>query len=1691
MKQVLLFCFALLAGLNLHAQIEKIETYQIGTQIDYYIGECGNEIPEAQGKLSFCDRAGNLGVVEKSLGLNERGTERMITNLYNDTEVYVTRNGVSMYKSDGTWENIPNVAFQNPELDSYNNDGAVTDGVVLPDGKLILYVNGAGFYIHTYDLLTKELTLSVSTETTGNGFPAIRNITYDTQTGKTYVFMISGGDRYLYEYTGNGFTLLNDSNDLFPVFSNANVTTTAIKDGILYVGGPNGLFTIDLQNPSTITKYDATDTGLLPFNRVNDFEIADDGMIWLAQQATSNNAGGVTKFDIINETYEVYTQENPGASVVDILPNSIALNADGRVHITISNYAAIADLVFTGGSPVWTFIENADFDALGVPITYTPDEVYIVDGKIYYITNDFSSGTTDNYEVVIRDGNDWTGRNDDAPGNISFWMARRFQEAHPTNDGGSWWLNEFDDIIVRVDGNNNLTPDRRVRPSSRQGAIDTDNNYVGILSPPMQGSDIYKVISPTAYKFASENNGGARSVAQYNDQIWVFNKDFGTVEIYIDNGLVQTYDIDPAISLTSYFRTAVDSNGIFWSVRTVNGTPSLIRFDRATENTTEIVLTSDFGTVRSIFPAPDGGIWLLSNTDAILYKDGLEYAFPRELLGSGSIQAGTVDTNGKLHVLNSVGAISTIENPTDTDPIIESTVVVGNAGLLPSEGTNAGGQLLVDANGDYWIKLTKGLYKLVDNDTTPYYRTTGITKGIISGRLYVDLNENGTYDDGEQIAGQGVAINVNGEVVQVITNADGVYKFFTQEENTTHKVILTTLGDEYFTPDRIKDVTVTSLNQNYENNDFVLFVKDYESLLFKTGDRVGSWGFDRPGFENTFTTAVTNMSATKTFTELDITYLFVNKNGGEVPEILNVVFTKLDGDGLTLLHSSININPRNNRWSVNLSPSLYTSEEVALTFTTTEAPNKREAIFTIPEILPRDTWMIEIKTAIFNPANNGTVVGHNISTVNSPDFNNGPNGTPPGQEPWILFPEEDRDFNDIPLSSEDANNPYIDPLNPEEGDPFVAPKDIYAPPAKESPIFSSYDPNDKLVAGGNALEVNETDIARKWLTYTIRFENQGNFSAKDVYILDELDDNILPDSFTLLEASDDVEVDFLPSGENVNPTLRFSFNDIFLPFDDESNDGWVKFRVRVKEDIAENTIVNNTAAIYFDQNPAIITNTIQNLFKTPEVIADTEAPTMVCKNITIFLDANGQATIVASDVDEDSTDNEGIVSLEVDITSFDCSNLGENEVILTATDAAGNSASCAAIVTVEDEFPPAVVCRDPFTISLDENGVATITVSDIDNGSTDNCGIESLEIDVTSFDCSNLGENTVTLTATDTAGFAVTCTTIVTVIDDVPPVAICQDITLSLDANGAASLSVDDINNGSFDNCSSVGLDLSKFDFDCGDLGTNTVTLFVTDAAGNASTCEATVTVVDEIPPTAICDTFTVALDENGVATITPFDVDLNDSTDNCSDITRALSQDTFTCDNLGTNEVTLTTTDASGNLNSCIALVTVVDTIVPVLDLTSVPEDQTIFADEVTMGYTMEDFTTNLLVTDNCDVTITQDPAVGTELPMGTYTVTFTITDTSGNTITESFELFIDKVLGLENNLLTAITIYPNPVQEILNVDSQKPINSLQLYDMLGRLVKQEQLGSTMNVSDLPQAMYLLKVTSDQGTQTFQVIKR
>ncbi|TNE62694.1 MAG: HYR domain-containing protein [Bacteroidetes bacterium] len=245
-------------------------------------------------------------------------------------------------------------------------------------------------------------------------------------------------------------------------------------------------------------------------------------------------------------------------------------------------------------------------------------------------------------------------------------------------------------------------------------------------------------------------------------------------------------------------------------------------------------------------------------------------------------------------------------------------------------------------------------------------------------------------------------------------------------------------------------------------------------------------------------------------------------------------------------------------------------------------------------------------------------------------------------------------------------------------------------------------------------------------------------------------------------------------------------------------------------------------------------------------VKDNVAPMALCKNVAINLNAAGNGNLSSAQVNNGSLDACGINSTAVSPSLFNCTNVGMNTVTLTVTDDSGNSKTCTAKVTVNDITPPAPLCQN-LTVELNGAGMATVTPGQVDNNSSDACGIKSLGLSKTDFKCVDVGLHTVTLTVTDNNDNTNTCTATVTISDKTPPQAQCQNVMLDLNNSNNGVITPGQVDNGSSDNCGVKSLALSQDQFGCGDLGMHTVTLTVTDDNNNTNTCTAKVTVTNAL----------------------------------------------------------------------------------------------------------------------------------------------------------------------------------------------------------------------------------------------------
>lgn len=141
-------------------------------------------------------------------------------------------------------------------------------------------------------------------------------------------------------------------------------------------------------------------------------------------------------------------------------------------------------------------------------------------------------------------------------------------------------------------------------------------------------------------------------------------------------------------------------------------------------------------------------------------------------------------------------------------------------------------------------------------------------------------------------------------------------------------------------------------------------------------------------------------------------------------------------------------------------------------------------------------------------------------------------------------------------------------------------------------LICAYDPNDKLNApSGYGLE-NYT-LFDDTLEYTIRFQNTGNDTAFNVIIEDNLSHHLDLSSFRPISSSHNVETKIDLSTNQAT----FTFKDIYLPdsfVNEPGSHGFIKYQILGTEGLSENTDIQNTASIFFDQNPPIVTNTVNN-----------------------------------------------------------------------------------------------------------------------------------------------------------------------------------------------------------------------------------------------------------------------------------------------------------------------------------------------------------------------------------------------------------------------------------------------------------------------------------------------------------------
>ncbi|MBN1819721.1 MAG: gliding motility-associated C-terminal domain-containing protein, partial [Prolixibacteraceae bacterium] len=190
-------------------------------------------------------------------------------------------------------------------------------------------------------------------------------------------------------------------------------------------------------------------------------------------------------------------------------------------------------------------------------------------------------------------------------------------------------------------------------------------------------------------------------------------------------------------------------------------------------------------------------------------------------------------------------------------------------------------------------------------------------------------------------------------------------------------------------------------------------------------------------------------------------------------------------------------------------------------------------------------------------------------------------------------------------------------------------------------------------------------------------------------------------------------------------------------------------------------------------------------------------------------------------------------------------------------------------------------------------------------------------------------------------------------------------------------------------------------------LATGFYTVKVTDANNCSASQNLLIAIMDLVPPQAVCQDLTIYLDENGQASVTAEDIGIN-SSDNCGLDTMYLNRYDFGCDDIGTSSVQLTVFDFSNHMAECTAQVEVVDTIAPVINCTeNIVAEVTDGECEINVMVPLPDISDNCAIESVINDFNQTDNANGI-YPVGTTTVTWTVTDIHGNVSYCSFNVVV-----------------------------------------------------------------------------------
>lgn len=194
----------------------------------------------------------------------------------------------------------------------------------------------------------------------------------------------------------------------------------------------------------------------------------------------------------------------------------------------------------------------------------------------------------------------------------------------------------------------------------------------------------------------------------------------------------------------------------------------------------------------------------------------------------------------------------------------------------------------------------------------------------------------------------------------------------------------------------------------------------------------------------------------------------------------------------------------------------------------------------------------------------------------------------------------------------------------------------------------------------------------------------------------------------------------------------------------------------------------------------------------------------------------------------------------------------------------------------------------------------------------------------------------------------------------------------------------------------------------------------------------------------------------------------------------------------IGETQVTYELKEGDTVLDTCTFSVTVNET--PILCSIECPEDINVQTDEDFAVVSYEVLTTCETEGIETELVMVEGFTSGSEFPVGETIVTYNLAYNDEIIDTCSFAVIVDKNVSTDDFSANELLIFPNPVLDIININSSQNISSIQIYSISGAPIKTIEVNNNvaqLDLNDLNSGIYFLKNNTEGNTKIYKIIKK